>query len=79
MRSKGVYQTRENRDMAYRELIQQGAQKHHLRRFTLRNQQLHPQYVNDYQGQEREQTGFGNTVYKTYFPVLYILELREWP
>lgn len=52
-----------------------------LRRTSIRGQQLHPQYVEDYTletGKELsvEDCGFGNTIYKTLFPVLYKIESR---
>ena len=65
-----LFQSKENRDQAWRESGSRG------RRGTARNQQLHPQYVEDFEGPEKHDTGFGNTVYKTYFPVLYTTEDR---
>ena len=68
-----TYLSQEKRDSHYRELKAQGLS---LRRFSLRGQQLHPMYVTDFEGPERYDTGFGNTVYQTYFAVLYCLESR---
>ena len=59
--------------MRARELRAQG---YNVKRSSLRNQLLHPQYVDDFTGPERADTGFGNTVYKTLFGVLYIIETR---
>jgi hypothetical protein len=43
-----------------------------LKRYTVRNQQLHPQYVEDLkQTPAGQDIHFGNTVYKTHFAVLY--------
>lgn len=59
-----LYQKKENRDKRAKEIP--GS-----RRSSIRGQQLHPMYVKDFEGPEKDQTGLGNTVYKTYFPVLY--------
>ena len=60
-----LYMHRENRDKAWKAAGMPG------RRTTYRNQLLHPQYVEDFIGTEKEDTGLGNTVYKTRFAVLY--------
>ena len=65
---------RETRDMAYRDLLSQGISKRNITRASIRNQLIHPQYIEDYPG--AYETGFGNTDYKTHFAVLY--ELRIW-
>lgn len=65
-----LFMSREKRDEAWR----QAGAKHNVRG-TMRNQQLHPMYVEDFEGPEKEQTGLGNTVYKTHFSVLYTLEV----
>ena len=45
---------------------------------TSTNQQLHPQYVEDYPYQDvKNDNGFGNTVYKTFFKSLYIVEAEK--
>lgn len=41
---------------------------------TSRNQQIHPQYIVDWKGPEKNDTGFGNTVYKTFVSKLYCIE-----
>ncbi len=42
------------------------------RKGSVRNQLLHPQYVEDYpRVLTQEERGFGNNLYKTYFKVLY--------
>ena len=38
------------------------------------NQQIHPRYINDWVGPEKDDTGFGNEVYKTFVAKLYGLE-----
>lgn len=65
MRKRLLFSKKENRDRAWR---QQGG-----RRSSTRNQQIHPMYVQDVGSDD---TGIGNTVYKTFFAVLYILELE---
>lgn len=64
-----LFMSREKRDEAWREGGRRG------RRGTVMHQQIHPMYVEDFEGPEKEQTGFGNTVYKTYFAKLYTLEV----
>jgi hypothetical protein len=64
-----LYAERGNRDARYQELKAKGLQ---LKRYSIRGQQLHPMYVQDRnQRLTEEDRGFGNTVYKTYFAVLY--------
>lgn len=41
------------------------------------NQQIHPQYINDWVGPEKNDTGFGNTHYKTFVAKLYCLEAHR--
>ena len=67
---KLTYQNRATRDSKARELKAAG---YKVRRSSVRNQLLHPQYVDDYKGPEKNDTGLGNTVYKTHFSVLYIV------
>lgn len=63
-----LFMTQEARDKAWAQSGGKG------RRGTVTNQQLHPQYVEDFEGPEKYQTGFGNTVYKTPFAKLYTIE-----
>lgn len=65
------YQSKEKRDQRYKELKAKG---HNVIRTISSNQLLHPQYVEDYEGAAKYDTGFGNTVYKTHFPKLYNVE-----
>ena len=69
---KELYLSRERRDERYAELKAAGVA---CRRSTSRNQQLHPMYVKDYEGEEKQDTGFGNTVYRTFFARLYAVEV----
>jgi len=71
MRNRLTFQNRANRDTKYKELKAAG---HNPTRSRSTNQLLHPQYVTDYDGLEKHDTGLGNTVYKTHFGRLYHLE-----
>ena len=69
-----LYLDKTKRDQRARELREQGVR---VRRFSTRNQLLHPQYVEDYPRKlTSEECGFGNTIYKTYFAVLYGIDER---
>jgi hypothetical protein len=63
-----LFMSREKRDEAWVASGKRG------RRGTVTNQQLHPMYVEDFEGPEKTQTGLGNTVYKTFFSKLYTLD-----
>lgn len=65
------YMSKEKRDDRYKELKVQGKK---LKRGTTGLQLLHPQYVSDFTGSEKHDTGLGNTVYKTRFENLYFVE-----
>ena len=73
MRGRYLFQSRENRDAKAKVLQAEG---HTVRRSSISNQLLHPQYLEDY-GRElsREECGFGNTIYKTHFAKLYEVEI----
>lgn len=70
-----AYMRKENRDRRAKELRGQG---YAVRRYSYRNQLLHPQYVRDWPypltAQDR---GIGNTLYKTHFKALYCLEAKK--
>ena len=66
-----TFQDRAKRDAAYREARQCG---YNVRRSSMHGQLCHPQYIEDYEGPEKNDTGFGNVVYKTYFSTLYMLD-----
>jgi hypothetical protein len=66
-----LFMDKAKRDARYFELKAEGR---NLRRSTTGPQQIHPQYVEDFTGCEKDDTGFGNTVYKTYFKNLYLVE-----
>lgn len=63
--AKQTFASRENRDKAWSEGGKVG------RRSTMRNQNLHPMYVEDAPNGD---TGFGNTDYMTFWSVLYMLD-----
>jgi hypothetical protein len=65
------FQSKENRDKAYKLMKAKGL---NVKRRSSIGQQIHPEYVEDYEGEI--ETGFGNTMYQRSFPVLYNLELR---
>ena len=65
------YLSKEKRNLRAKELRDHG--------YTVKvrasyNQQIHPQYINDWVGPEKNDTGFGNEVYKTFVAKLYGLE-----
>lgn len=65
------FMRKENRDKAFK--LYGG------KRGSIRNQLLHPMYVEDYEevtGHNLSQAdkGFGNTIYKTHFSVIYTLD-----
>ena len=64
-----LYQGREARDTEFKRLKDQGLNP---KKYTVRNQLLHPMYVEDLKaGLTEEDCGFGNTIYQTHFKVLY--------
>jgi len=65
-----LFLSKERRDKRAKELQAAG---HTVLRRRITNQLLHPQYVRDYVGEY--QTGFGNTDYKTFFGVLYAVQV----
>jgi hypothetical protein len=64
-----TFQSRELRDEVAS--ILRGLGKSFKKRSS-RHQLTHPEYVDDFEGVV--ESGFGNTMYKTYFPGLYHLE-----
>lgn len=71
MRIKYTFMNKQNRDNKYKELKASGF---NVIKRSIRNQLTHPQYISDFEGDEKYDTGIGNTVYKTHFDVLYIVE-----
>ncbi len=68
-----LFMNKQNRDSKARELQEQG---YTVKRSSISNQLLHPQYVSDYPRKlSPEECGFGNTVYKTHFVKLYEVEI----
>jgi hypothetical protein len=66
-----IYMNKANRDAEWN--------KSGGRRSSIKNQLLHPQYVEDYEKETGvtltvADCGFGNTIYKTHFATLYKLE-----
>ena len=69
-----LYMNQVNRNAKARELQSRGFK---VRKSSTRNQLLHPQYVEDYPRKlSTEDCGFGNTIYKTHFSVLYEVEVN---
>ena len=66
------FESRQNRDSLYRLLKEKGYEPI---RSTYYGQQLHPEYVDDYEG--AVDRGFGNTQYKTLWSKLYCLQDRN--
>jgi hypothetical protein len=67
-----LYISKARRDARYRELKAQGQD---VRRTSVRNQQLHPQYITDAAEEGiTYQTGFGNSDYRRFWSVLYGIE-----
>lgn len=68
-----LYMNRATRDAEFKRL---GGTKAGYRKTSIRNQNLHPQYVTDYTRETgveltREDCGLGNTIYQTFFGALY--------
>ena len=88
MNDTRTFMSRTNRDRAWRKaqteaiaLERSTGVRTALRRTSSTNQQLHPQYVEDYTLETGHvltaaDKGFGNTIYKTRFAHLYHLEVR---
>ena len=75
-----LYMRKENRDKAYMTIPKE--ERKNFKRSSIRNQLLHPQYVEDYEqvtGNKLSSAdkGFGNQIYKTHFVVLYELTERR--
>jgi len=71
---------KKNRDEFWKGLSKEGQAR--LRRTSARNQLMHPVYVDDYTEETgvsltRQDKGFGNTIYRTYFSVIYMIE-KKW-
>ena len=76
MKIHELYMSKALRDERYKELKAQG--RNVVRRVST-GQLIHPQYIDDWNlhsGRELrpEEKGFGNTIYKTYFSKLYVVE-----
>ena len=76
-RNDELYQSKQKRDVRANWLRLEG---YVVKKYSVRNQQLHPMYVEDLKDTvEGRDRGFGNTVYKTYFAVLYGVRWEEKP
>lgn len=72
MRFYETYAERKNRDARYKLLKSAGLS---VRRTSIRNQLTHPMFIEDRkQGLSQADCGLGNSIYKTHFSVLYIVE-----
>ena len=70
-----TYMSKANRDAKVKELQAQG---YRVRRYSMTNQLLHPMYVNDYPRKlTQAECGFGNTIYKTHFGHLYMVDIEN--
>lgn len=80
MKEHYAYMNIKNRNAKAKELIAQG---YKIRKSSIRGQEVHPEYVDDYEQIVRPltsmDTGFGNIMYKTYFKVLYLIDVIEHP
>ena len=80
MKQHYAYMNIKNRNAKAKELIAQG---YKIRKSSIRGQEVHPEYVDDYEQSVRhlsaEDRGFGNIMYKTYFKVLYLIDVLEYP
>lgn len=68
MRNKLTFINKKNRDARAIELKKKGFI---VKKLSVRNQQLHPEYIEDWK--KGFKTGVGNTDYQTFHKVLYIL------
>lgn len=68
-----LFQSKETRDKVFKELKDSGVTN--IKKSSIRNQQLHPQYVYDIP-ENTYKTGFGNTDYNTFFSVLYEIKYK---
>ncbi len=68
-----LFMTKENRDKQAQAWKAQG---YAVRKYSVRNQNLHPMYVEDYPYPlSAEDKGFGNTLYQTIFDRLFGAEI----
>jgi len=69
--ARGTFYCKEHRDAAWRKEGKRG------RRYSMRNQQLHPMYLRDAAehglAEAAADRGFGNTEYRTVFGVIYCI------
>ena len=66
-----------NRNIRAKELELLG---YKVRKYTHKNQLLHPMYVDDYPHPVAdEDRGLGNAIYKTHFSTLYCIDIISFP
>ena len=75
-----TFMSKENRDRAWGLIPKESRSLY--RKASMRGQLLHPMYVNDYEQVTgiklgSSDKGFGNTIYRTLFPVLYEIRKRS--
>lgn len=70
MAIRALFISKEKRNLLASKLKQEG---HIVKKSSCRGQFIHPEYVEDYEGQI--ETGFGNSQYNTFFKVLYGLHV----
>ena len=68
-----LFKSKQNRDKMFKDLKNAGVTN--IQKSSIRNQQLHPQYVYDIP-ENTYTTGFGNTDYRTFFSVLYEIKYK---
>jgi len=71
-----LYLNKKNRDEAFKAIPKE--KRSEYRRSSVRNQLIHPMYIEDYQDKTgykltAQDKGFGNNLYRSWFPVLYEL------
>ena len=81
MRIRECFMNLANRNKRFKELQQEGYTN--LKKRSHRGQIMHPQYIKDYTQEtgiklNSSNCGIGNTIYKTLFPVIYIIEERRF-
>lgn len=63
-----LFESKETRDKEFKRMKSEGMK---VRKSSTSNQLIHPQYIEDFDGPEKNDTGFGNSSYKTHFSKLY--------
>ena len=66
------YQSKTKRDARAKDLVEVYGERS-VKRSSQHSVQLHPEYVRDWEGEVR--SDFNNDQYKTFFPVIYTVEV----